>query len=81
MSLQRPVISTYIAGIPELVVPGEHGWLIPTGDVEALSNAIEQCLRASPEDIARMGERGRTRVVQRHDIGHALGNQSSRELF
>jgi len=31
MALQRPVLSTYVAGIPELVVPGENGWLIPAG--------------------------------------------------
>ena len=36
MALRRPVISTFVAGIPELVQPGEHGWLVPAGDVEAL---------------------------------------------
>ena len=33
MALRRPVISTYVAGIPELVISGEHGWLVPAGDV------------------------------------------------
>ena len=37
MALRRPVISTFVAGIPELVRPGEHGWLVPAGDVEALA--------------------------------------------
>ena len=37
MALRRPVISTYVAGIPELVRPGENGWLVPAGDVEALA--------------------------------------------
>ena len=32
MALRRPVISTYVAGIPELVRDGEHGWLVPAGD-------------------------------------------------
>ena len=36
MALRRPVISTFVAGIPELVKPGEHGWLVPSGDVEAV---------------------------------------------
>ena len=31
-ALGRPVISTYIAGIPELV-DREPGWLVPAGDV------------------------------------------------
>ena len=46
MALRRPVISTYIAGIPELVIPGEHGWLVPAGDVEALTKARRTCLDA-----------------------------------
>src|SRR6266851_4124657 len=46
MALRRPVISTFIAGIPELVCPGEHGWLVPAGDVEALVEAIKECIAA-----------------------------------
>src|SRR5712664_605398 len=54
MALQRPVISTFVAGIPELVVPGQHGWLIPAGDVVALAESMQACLDAHPETIARM---------------------------
>jgi colanic acid/amylovoran biosynthesis glycosyltransferase len=35
-----------VAGIPELVHPGEHGWLVPAGDVEALASAMQTCLDA-----------------------------------
>ena len=41
MALARPVISTFVAGIAERVRPGEDGWLVPAGDVEALQAAIE----------------------------------------
>jgi glycosyltransferase involved in cell wall biosynthesis len=68
MALRRPVISTLVAGIPELVGSGEHGWLVPSGDVEALAAAIQACLDASPEAITRMGEAARRRVLLRHDI-------------
>jgi colanic acid/amylovoran biosynthesis glycosyltransferase len=68
MALGRPVISTFVAGIPELVKSGEEGWLVPAGDVAALSDAIEKCLGASPDVIADMGERARTRALQRHDV-------------
>src|SRR5262249_50844221 len=44
MALGRPVISTFVGGIPELVLPGEHGWLVPAGDVEALVEAMRACL-------------------------------------
>ena len=68
MALRRPVISTYVAGIPELVPHGEAGWLFPAGDVEALVDAIEACLAAPPETIARMGDAAHARVLARHDV-------------
>jgi glycosyltransferase involved in cell wall biosynthesis len=68
MALRRPVISTFVAGIPELVQSGQHGWLVPAGDVEALATAIESCLNANPETIAEIGDRACIRVRERHDI-------------
>ncbi|MES2193633.1 MAG: glycosyltransferase [Pseudomonadota bacterium] len=67
MALRRPTISTFVAGIPELVDLGRHGWLIPAGDVEALASAMQACLEASPETIARMGEAAYATVIERHD--------------
>ena len=63
----RPVISTYIAGIPELVGP-DCGWLVPAGDVEALAGTLRECLEASPKRRAAMGQAGRARVAQAHDL-------------
>lgn len=68
MALRRPVISTYVAGIPELVHPGEHGWLVPAGDVEALVEAMRACLEAPAPDLERMGAAARERVLVRHDV-------------
>jgi glycosyltransferase involved in cell wall biosynthesis len=68
MSLRRPVISTYIGGIPELVRAGETGWLIPAGSVEELAAAMQECLVASPQELRRMGEAGFERVLRRHCV-------------
>jgi glycosyltransferase involved in cell wall biosynthesis len=68
MALGRPVISTYIAGIPELVQPGEHGWLVPAGDVEALATAMRACLDAPADDLMRMGAAAKKRVAERHNV-------------
>lgn len=68
MALRRPVISTFVAGIPELVRAGEDGWLVPAGDSVALADAMRACLDASPQTIARMGESARQRVLVRHDV-------------
>ena len=68
MALGRPVISTYIGGIPELVKPGESGWLVPAGDSDALAEAMQQAIEASPEQLAEMGRSGRQAVLSRHDV-------------
>jgi glycosyltransferase involved in cell wall biosynthesis len=68
MALKRPVISTFVAGIPELVRHGRHGWLIPAGDADELANAMQECLAASPAALERMGEAGYDVVTRRHDV-------------
>jgi colanic acid/amylovoran biosynthesis glycosyltransferase len=68
MALRRAVVATQIAGIPELVLPRETGWLIPAGSVEALASAMTDCLLASREVLWAMGRRGRERVLALHNI-------------
>ena len=68
MALRRPVLATFIAGIPELVRHGETGWLIPAASVDELASAMEDCLSRAPEELRRMGELGRQRVIARHSI-------------
>ncbi|WGV20315.1 glycosyltransferase [Pseudomonas putida] len=68
MALRRPVLTTYVAGIPELVRPGENGWLFPAGAVDELAAAMAECLAQPAEVLQSMGEAARQRVLQRHDI-------------
>lgn len=67
LALGRPVIATYVAGIPELVQPGLSGWLVPASDDVALSEAMREALEAPVEQLASMGAAGRLRVAARHD--------------
>lgn len=68
MAAFRPVISTYIAGIPELVRAGETGWLVPAGQVEDLAAAMLACTDMPDEDLMRMARAGAARVAERHDV-------------
>jgi colanic acid/amylovoran biosynthesis glycosyltransferase len=68
MALRRPVLTTSIAGIPELVRPGESGWLFAAGDVDALADAIASCLATPVAQLATMGEQAHRRVLERHSI-------------
>ena len=45
MASGRPVVSTTVAGIPELVVNGETGLLVPPDDSQGLANALERLIR------------------------------------
>lgn len=66
LALGRPVLSTAIAGIPELVNDGENGWLVPAGSVSRLAEGIGRILRTSPSELARMGRAGADAVAREH---------------
>jgi glycosyltransferase involved in cell wall biosynthesis len=67
LALGRPVISTCIAAIPELVRDGETGWLVPASNSRALEAAMRAALEAPLERLERLGSNGRDLVVERHD--------------
>lgn len=67
LALRRPVISTYIAGIPELV-DSACGWLVPAGNVQALVDAMADCLACDQETWEQLGQQGAERVRQRHNV-------------
>lgn len=68
MALKRPVISTYVAGIPELVNDGANGWLVAAGSVQELSAAIEEAISTTSQKLMHMGEAAYRRVTERHNI-------------
>jgi len=67
MALTRPVIGTYVAGIPELVRPDENGWLVPAGNTEQLAKAMRAALELPHERLSEMGRHGRDSILKRHN--------------
>ena len=67
MAERRPVVSTYIAGIPELVRPKETGWLVPAGQVDELAAALRDCAATTDKAMNTMGDACFKRVYARHD--------------
>jgi colanic acid/amylovoran biosynthesis glycosyltransferase len=65
-AMQRPVIATQIAGIPELVRPGENGWLVTAGTVDDLVAAMADALTSEPARLTTMGQAGQARVRSQH---------------
>lgn len=67
MAAARPVVSTRLAGIPELVVHGETGLLVAPGDTSALAEVLEQLIR-DPELRSSYGRAARARIEQHFRI-------------
>ena len=75
----RPVITTYIAGIPELVQNELNGWLVPAGSVSEVATAMRSALDTPSARLTEMGRVGYERVRQMHDA--ARNAQTLAELF
>lgn len=88
LAMGRPVLGTYIAGVPELIDSGVNGWLVPAGNVKATAEAILRILRTPVEELSGMGQAGAERVRACHDANKeaarlrslfvAVGNQISK---
>lgn len=61
MAHRLPVISTTVSAIPEIVVDGETGWLVPPRDADALAGALRAALTDAAMRQAR-GANGRARL-------------------
>ena len=66
MATQLAVVSTYVAGIPELITHNADGLLVPCGSVTALADALELLLVDS-QLRARLGLAARQRVLAAYD--------------
>jgi glycosyltransferase involved in cell wall biosynthesis len=64
MACGTPGLCTDVASLPEVVDHGQTGLVVPPNDVGALRAAI-RWMRNHPDERARMGERGRLRVIER----------------
>jgi colanic acid/amylovoran biosynthesis glycosyltransferase len=68
MSLRRPVISTYVAGIPELITTNQNGLLVPSGSLTELTTAMEILLLKPLDQLAQMGDAAFTTVIAQHNV-------------
>lgn len=67
MAMALPVVGTTAVGIPEMVVDGVTGMLVPPHDPDALADALAE-LAADPARCDAMGAAGRERVVAEFDL-------------
>lgn len=65
----KPVVATAVGGIPEILIDGQHGLLVPPKDPQALADALIKLL-ADPEQMARFGAAGRQHAIQNYSAPH-----------
>ena len=63
MACERAIVGTAVGGIPDAIIDGENGRLVPPGDVEALAQAIDDLL-ADAELCRCFGQRARETVLR-----------------
>ena len=67
LAMARPVITSCIAGIPELVEHRKNGWLIPAGSVDCLVASIKEAIHTPIDQLSSMGLSGREMVSRLHN--------------
>jgi glycosyltransferase involved in cell wall biosynthesis len=78
MAAGLPVVATQVGGVPEIVVDGQTGLLVPPADVQALARGLLTLIEDAPLR-QRFGVAGRQRVFKRFDI--AVTRQKTVDLY
>lgn len=76
MASGLPVVASRVGGNPELVTEGDNGLLVPSGDPEALADALARYAE-DPGLAQRQGARGRRKVEQTFNWEHCVAGYLS----
>lgn len=76
MAMEKPVIVTQVGGIPEQIDDGEHGWIVPPEDPDAVASAIMDGLKNETE-AKRRGKRARERVCSKFSLAQCVKKHES----
>lgn len=56
MSYKKPILASAVGGVPELIVNGVNGYLIPPKDVTCLTACLENICSMSDEQLIELGK-------------------------
>ena len=62
MAVGIPVVSTVHSGIPELINPGESGWLVPENDARTLADKLVEFSAMQRQDLTPVITRARQKI-------------------
>jgi glycosyltransferase involved in cell wall biosynthesis len=69
MAAGKPVVATQGGGVPEIVIDGVTGLLVPMGNATCMADAMAKLL-ANPQGASEMGQAGRQQVLDHFTIEH-----------
>ena len=78
MGFGLPVVATRVGGVPEAVVDGDTGYLVPPGNPEALAAALARVIESADRGTS-MGAAGRDRAVAKFSVERMA--DAYRQLF
>ncbi len=78
MSMEKPVVATDVGGVSEQVVDGETGIIVPSKNPKVIAEAVIYLLE-HPEEISRMGKKGRERVKEMFSLERCV--EEHRKLY
>ena len=76
MAAGKAVVAANVGGVPEAVLDGKTGLLVPAGDPESLAEGILSLLQ-HPEKARTLGEAGRQRVLERFSLKEMVGEMEA----
>lgn len=72
MAAARPVVATRVGAVPDAIVDGENGFLVPSGHIQLLQARLHQLL-GDTAMARRFGDRGRERARREFSAAAAIG--------
>lgn len=75
MAMELPLLISDAANAHQVAVPGQHGWEVPVGDVDALANALAEVIATPRARLREMGRAGR-----QHVLAHFTSARVTREF-
>lgn len=71
MCASLPVIATAVGGVPEMIIHGQTGLLVPVENHEEMARALQR-LACEPEQRRAMGQAGRSRIVSSYSVERSV---------
>ena len=67
LAMEKPCVATRAYGMSEVVLDGKTGYCFPSGDVDALADAIMKVAGLSEEEQGQMAKNGKELIFSEHD--------------